>query len=237
MELGNIELEKTIVNSNEQNNFLNSAFGKLVNSAIDIGIRYALPNFIENDVIDIKNVLFNNGLKEGVNAAIQKSIEIGKSAAGIITGNFESVNQIETAVKAGKMIDSVSNVLDRVVDKAERKGSLNSSVSTLIKKGKDIMLESLNTNLKNTLKEQSNGIEEIKKYSKIWKENLNNKNFEEMEKAFMKIEEKLNDLVPLEETIKTAREIEIIHNLIKNNGQNFNLTEDQIQTAINLSKY
>ena len=237
MELGNIELEKTIVNSNEQNNFLNSAFGKLVNSAIDIGIRYALPNFIENDVIDIKNVLFNNGLKEGINAAIQKSIEIGKSAAGIITGNFESVNQIETAVKAGKMIDSVSNVLDRVVDKAERKGSLNSSVSTLIKKGKDIMLESLNTNLKNTLKEQSNGIEEIKKYSKIWKENLNNKNFEEMEKAFMKIEEKLNDLVPLEETIKTAREIEIIHNLIKNNGQNFNLTEDQIQTAINLSKY
>ncbi|MBQ9658275.1 MAG: hypothetical protein IJV31_05865 [Clostridia bacterium] len=237
MELGNIELEKTIVNSNEQNNFLNSAFGKVVNNAIDIGIRYALPNFIENDVIDIKNVLFNNGLKEGINAAIQKAIEIGKSATGIVTGNFENVNQIETAVKAGKMIDSVSNVLDKVVDKAERKGSLNSSVSTLIKKGKDVILESLNTNLNNTLKEQSNGIDEIKKYSKIWKENLNNKNFEEMEKAFKIIEEKLNDLVPLEETIKTAREIEIIHNLIKNNGQNFNLTEDQIQTAINLSKY
>ena len=182
MELENIELEKTIVNLNEQNNFLNSAFGKVVNNAIDIGIRYALPNFIENDVIDIKNVLFNNGLKEGINAAIQKAIEIGKSATGIVTGNFENVNQIETAVKAGKMIDSVSNVLDKVVDKAERKGSLNSSVSTLIKKGKDVILESLNTNLNNTLKEQSNGIDEIKKYSKIWKENLNNKNFEEMEK-------------------------------------------------------
>ena len=37
--------------------------------------------------------------------------------------------------------------------------------------------------------------------------------------------------MPLESTIKRAREIENIHNLIKNNGKDFNLSIDQIELA------
>ena len=44
-------------------------------------------------------------------------------------------------------------------------------------------------------------------------------------------EEKLNEILPLETTIKQAREIENIHLLIKNNGQDFNLTQEQLELA------
>ena len=35
----------------------------------------------------------------------------------------------------------------------------------------------------------------------------------------------------IESTIKNARTIEVLHNLIKNNGQDFNLTKDQLELA------
>ena len=50
----------------QQNNFLETTLGKTINTAIDIGLRAVLPDMIEEQVIDIKNVLFNNGLKEGI---------------------------------------------------------------------------------------------------------------------------------------------------------------------------
>ena len=47
----------------------------------------------------------------------------------------------------------------------------------------------------------------------------------------MKIEKQLKNIVPIEKTINDARTIEILHNLIKNNGQNFDLTSEQMELA------
>ena len=52
-----------------------------------------------------------------------------------------------------------------------------------------------------------------------------------MEKEYKKIEKEINNLVPIEKTIQQVRIIENIHNLIKNNGQDFNLTNEQIELA------
>ena len=52
-----------------------------------------------------------------------------------------------------------------------------------------------------------------------------------MEKEYEKLENELKNLVPLENTINEARTIENLHNLIKNNGQNFNLTQEQLELA------
>ena len=41
----------------------------------------------------------------------------------------------------------------------------------------------------------------------------------------------LEKIVPLENIINSARKIENIHNLIKNNGNNFNITEEEILLA------
>ena len=52
-----------------------------------------------------------------------------------------------------------------------------------------------------------------------------------MEKDYNKIEKQLKNIAPIESTIKNARTIEVLHNLIKNNGQDFNLTKEQLELA------
>lgn len=47
-----------------QKSFLESDIGKVVNSAIDIGIKTALPDLIEDQVIDIKNTILRKVLKK-----------------------------------------------------------------------------------------------------------------------------------------------------------------------------
>ena len=49
-----------------------------------------------------------------------------------------------------------------------------------------------------------------------------------MEKEYNKIEKEVKKLMPLEEMMKEAKRIEIIHNLIKENGQNFNIDKEQM---------
>ena len=66
----NIELEK------EQKNFLNTTLGKTINSAIDIGIRAVLPDFLDEQIVNIKNNLLEYGLKEGISKTIEDAINL-----------------------------------------------------------------------------------------------------------------------------------------------------------------
>ena len=70
MELNNNENlqvnNNELVTEQEQNTFLESTLGKVINSALDVGIRMILPDFIEEGVIGIKDSLMQGGLKEGV---------------------------------------------------------------------------------------------------------------------------------------------------------------------------
>ena len=69
------------------------------------------------------------------------------------------------------------------------------------------------------------------KYINNWKEYFNNKDFDGMQKEYNKIEKQIDNLIPIEKTINDVRTIENLHNLIKNNGQDFNLTQEQLELA------
>lgn len=235
-----MELENNInlqTNSNElvteekQNSFLESTIGKIVNSALDVGLRMLLPDFVEEGVIEIKDALFEGGLKEGVQTAVDSAINLGKSVLGIFTGKFDDISQARDAIKTGGVIDGISGVLDNVIDKTESTGLINSSVANIISNGKDAILNSVSTNIENEFMQQINGAEKLAKYEDNWKEYFENKDFEGMEREYQKIKEKINELLPIENTLKEARAIENLHNLIKNNGQDFNLTDEQKKLA------
>lgn len=232
--INNLELNKKIEKS--QNNFLETILGKTINTAIDIGLRTILPDFIENQVIDLKNNLINYGLKDGIKKSIDDSINIGKSAIGIITGKFENITQMQEAVKSGGIIDNISIVLDSVVNKIHSKGVINSSVAKTIKKGKNIILNNIEKNIENTFNSQLKALNNTEKNIENWKKNYNDRNFEGMEKEYKKIRKELNNLAPIEKTINDARTIENLHLLIKNNGQNFELSNEQIELAQKLGK-
>ena len=232
-----LELTNNLTNNLEesQNNFLNSTLGSAINNGIDIGIRVLLPDVLEDTIIDLKNNLIKYGLKDGISKTIQSVIEVGKSAIGIFTGNFENTNQINEAIKSGGILDNVSDLLDTVIDKVEDSGKVNSTILDLVRNGKDAILNNVENNIENILETQINNEENLNAYMNNWKEYYNNKDFSGMEKEYEKIEEKLQELVPLENTINNARNIEILHNLIKNNGQDFNLTAEEQELASKLS--
>ena len=209
--------------------------GKIVNSALDVGLRMILPDFVEDSVVEVKDALLQGGLKEGINTAIEGAINLGKSVMGIFTGKFEDISQARDAIKSGGIIDGVSEVLDKVIDKTTSSGILDNNIANLISNGKDAILDSVSNNIENEFMKQINSSEKLAKYEDNWKEYFNNKDFEGMQREYEKIKEKLKELLPIENTIKEARTIENLHNLIKNNGQNFNITEEKLELAKMLS--
>lgn len=226
-----LELTNHLVHNEEQSKFLETTLGKTINTALDIGIRALLPDFIDEQVINIKDNLFNYGLKEGIKETIDDTIDIGKSAIGIFTGDFENVSQMQNAIEAGGLIDGISSLLDTVIDKVNKKGIINYNIVNTIKQGKNVILNSIESNIEKKFNEQYIGIENLEKYIKNWKNDFNNRDFESMDKEYNKIEKEIRNLVPIERTINQARIIENLHNLVKNNGQNFNLTQEQLQLA------
>ena len=233
MELNN-EINNNI--NVEKNNFLNSVLGKTINTAIDIGLRAILPDLIENQVIDIKNALLQNGLKSGIDTAVNSAINLGKSAVGIVTGNFENMDQVRMAVGNGGIVDTVSNVLDKVINNTYKKGYIDKTVTSIIKNGKNVLLNNISNNIKSELDQQTNSVEKLEKYINNWKECYNKEDFEGMTKEYNKIKTQLNKVIPLENILKETRKVETLHELIKNNGQNFNITELEKNAIENLAQ-
>ena len=219
----------------EKNNFLNTVIGKTINNAIDIGLKTILPDLIENQIIDIKNALIKNGLNDVIQTAVDHAVNFGKSVVGIFTGNFENMTQVRTAMADGGLVDTVSDVLDKVIDRTYESGYINKSINNLIKNGKDILLENITKNITNELDAQTKAVEKLERYVSNWQECFENKDFSGMTKEYNKIQGQIDNILPLENILKQTREVEVLHNLIKNNGQNFEITDLEDQLIKNLS--
>lgn len=226
-----IEINNNLNKDVEQKNFLETTLGKTINTGIDIGIRALLPDYIEEQIIDLKDNLVKYGLKDGIKKSIDDALNLGKSAIGIVTGNFENISQAQQAIKSGGIIDNVSDLLDDVINKVYSNGLINSTVAKTIKQGKNSILNNVEKNIENTFNKQINSLEYAEKYINNWKEYFSNKDFDGMEKEYKKIEKEISNLIPIEKTISDVRTIENLHNLIKNNGQDFNLTQEQLELA------
>ena len=220
-----------LVTEKQQNKFMETILGKTINGAIDIGLRWILPDLVEDEIIKIKDGLIQGGLKEGINTAINSAINFGKSALGIFTGKFENISQAQSAIKTGGIIDGISDVIDVVLNKTSDMGLINRNVASVIGKGKDVILDNVAKNIENTFTEQIDNMEKLAKYENNWKSYYKEKDFEGMEREYEKIRERTKLLIPLENTLKEARVIENIHNVIKNNGQNFDLTNEELELA------
>ena len=231
----NLSLENNITKDiglqNKQKSFIETTIGKTINAGLDIGLRYLLPDFIENQVIDVKNTLLESGLKEGVKKAVDSAIDLGKSALGIVTGNFENVLQVQNVIKNGGILDTVSDLINSAINKGIENNRLSQNTGNIIKQGKNAIINSISKNIENEFESQLDSVEKLSKYTNNWKEYFNNKDFSGMEKEYKKIKEKIKETIPLENTIKEARKIENLHTLIKNNGGNFDITDEEFELA------
>lgn len=227
----NLGLDINNNNELEQNNFLNSTLGKVINTGLNFGLRALLPDVIEDQVIDIKDAIFNNGIKAGLKQAINSAIDIGKSAIGIFTGSFDNINQAHQAIKKGGLLDSTSELIDLGVNNAVNKDLINKDIASLIKNGKGVIINTIESNINKNFMNQINSLEYLEKYRNNWKNYYDSKDFEGMEKEYNKIKERLNEIMPIEKTINSIRSLENLHLLIKNNGHNFDLSNEELELA------
>ena len=225
----NLNKENVIIKTEDQTKFIETTLGKTINFGLDIGLRALLPDYIEQQVIDIKNTLMQEGFSKGIKKVVSSAIDFGKSAIGIVTGNFENISQVQTAIKNGGIIDSVSGIVDSVLNKVNKTGKLPYNITNTIRKGKNIILNSITNKIEEEFTNQLDAAEKLQKYENNWKQYFNNKDFIGMQREYEKIREKLKILIPMENTLKQARTIENLHTLIKNNGQDFNLSKEELE--------
>ena len=155
----NNNLENNIDIEKKQNNFLETNIGKAINTGLNIGLRYLLPDLIEDEVIQIKDSIISNGIKDGLKTAVDSAINLGKSTLGIITGKFENVNQMQTAVKTGGIIDTVEKLVGKSVNKFVSSGKLNYNIGNTITKGTNVLLSNVTKNIESEFENQVNNIE------------------------------------------------------------------------------
>lgn len=235
LELENVKNNNISLEENQQT-FLETNIGKIINTTLDIGLKYLLPDIIENEVINIKDTLIKEGWKKGLEKIIEEGINIGKSAAGIFTGKFENIDQIKKTVENGGIIDSASSLLDNILNRCTEKGLINKNVKNAITKGKNILIDNISSNLEEMIENQSNIFGKIKESSDNWRSAYMKKDFNIMDKEYNNLEKYMKEIIPLEKVITDVRKIENIHNIIKNNGGNFELTNNQLELANMLIK-
>lgn len=154
---------------------------------------------------------------------------------GIVTGKFENLSQVHTAIKKGGIIDGISEVIDNVVSSATKNKLISKGTSRLIKKGKNAILDTISANIEDKFMQEMNSLEKVSKYISNWKNYYNLKDIEGMEKEYKKIKKQMDTIIALDSTISEAKKIENIHNLIKNKGKNYELSEEE-KKLINILK-
>ena len=197
---GNFELEKNnnINIEEKQTKFLDSILGKAINSAADFAIRATLPNFIEDQIINIKDNLLEYGLKDGIKETINDAINLGKSTIGLIKGDFENVDQMKDAVKEGGVIDGISELWDFAIKKAKEKGKLDNNTAKILKNGKNAFLNNIESDINNSFDKQIKSQTKLEGYISDWKDAFEKQDFNKMEKTYKNIEEEKTKLIPVE---------------------------------------
>lgn len=239
MELLN-NLEKEINNSLSnnlaelQNNFLQSKLGQVVDFAVNQGIRYILPDFVEDEVIEIKDAFINGGFKEAADTAIENAINLGKTAVGIFTGNFTDISQAQNAIKEGGLIDGISEAIDTALKGLTESKIISPKISNLIKSGKNEIVNNVEKNIKNEFTNENKSLEKLEKYIDNWNKYYSEKDINKINKEFKKIEKEEKNIMPIKNIIDNLNKIKSIQNII-NNSDNFDFDEMYLQLSDKLT--
>ena len=204
--------------SKNQNDFIGNMFKNAINFGVDLGLKSLLPDLIEDQVIDIKNSILEGGFKEGVNTLMKKVNEFKNSITGISTGNFNNIQEINTATKQGGIIKTVSKGLSKGIDAGVKSGIIPKSIGGILKAGKTTMLNEFSNSLESQMRKEIQKFDTLNDLNKKWYDALDQRDFDKMTKYTEKISALSKDLVKFSNIINETKKIEELHNFIKENN-------------------
>ena len=204
--------------SKNQNDFIGNMFKNAINFGVDLGLKSLLPDLIEDQVIDIKNSILEGGFKEGVNTLMKKVNEFKNSITGIFAGNFNNIQEINTATKQGGIIKTVSKGLSKGIDAGVKSGIIPKSIGGILKAGKTTMLNEFSNSLESQMRKEIQKFDTLNDLNKKWYDALDQRDFDKMAKYTEKISALSKDLVKFSNIINETKKIEELHNFIKENN-------------------
>lgn len=216
-------MELALTNTHENN--ISKTIANVANNALEFGLKAILPDFIEDDVIEIKDKFIQEGFTEGVQSVIDKLEDVGKSIKGIFTGEFDSLEQVKRVIQTNGILDGVSTVVDKILKKLLDKKAIKKPTYNMIKQGKKEIINSLETEIEEIYKPTTYNMEKLEGYCQEWQQKYKEKDYSGMEKAAQKIRTKLKQTQIVEEMINKARNVEKIQKYIKENGNIDSLTD------------
>ena len=114
-----MDIETNLENTKEINAL------KIVDVVLNIGLKAILPDFLENDIIEIKDAFIKEGFVDGVQEILDKLEDMGKSIIGMFSGRFETVEQIKRLVQTDGILDGISELIDKILKKLMNKGKID----------------------------------------------------------------------------------------------------------------
>lgn len=233
IEINNNSLDEAldIALNDRQNYFLNSHLGQAISRGLDVGINILLPEYIGNQVIDLKNTILESDAAFGLRDIVANAIIDGKKSIGLDNKNYESITQAKKVVEEGKVLEKVYDFIDFGISELKNDKKVDNKTSKKLTDEKEVINNSIEKNVEESFDKQFKNFEKLEKYIENWKDNFKNKDFSGMQKEYYKMNTVMKEIMPLEKTINEYRYIENMQKLIKNNNKSFDLTEEQIELA------
>lgn len=221
----NIRQEKEL--SNKQNDFLDNLLSKVVNSALDAGIKYLLPDSISKEVIALKNKIFTKRFKTELKNTINKVIKKGKRDIGRSDISLRNIKEVHKAIYSGKILDNISNLINKYVNEKQVEGKIDKTTSEKVLENKSILMQNISTNIENELINQMRDLNILRKYNLEWKKAFKDRNLEEMNKIYKEIQKKEEKVIPIKNVLEDIYKINIIQNILDKNKGDFKLAEEE----------
>ncbi|MCL2355151.1 MAG: hypothetical protein FWC68_04710, partial [Oscillospiraceae bacterium] len=212
--------------SREQNRFFDTTIGRAINRGIDLGIRAIFPDFLEDKVIEVKDALINEGLSSAIGTAIDQALELGRRALSeFLTRGFRNISDARDSLERGNLIGNVSKELDYVIERTEKNHATRLNIGNNLSAGRTMLLEMIRRDVDTCMNEQIELTDAINSHIEKWNFAFQKEDFSGMEDEFTQVQEKTIAVMPTENMLKDVRRLENLHNFIKNNGKNFNISE------------
>lgn len=218
---------------NIQNNFLKSDIVEIANNVLDVSLKALLPDYMENEVINVKNAFMFEGVQEGINSAVENAINVGKKLLGLENSDFRTIGQAKETLEKGNLIKNISNNINSTINKISDSGNISNDTIETLNNNKEKITNNIKNNINDEFVNQGKSIEKIEKYINKWEEAYINKDLEGLNKQYKKIEKEFNKVLPLENIINNVHKIQNINELIKN-SENFDFNLIYLDLAKNI---
>ena len=121
--------------------------------------------------------------------------------------------------------------MDNVIKWAKDENIINTSTARLIKSNKNLIMQNVENSIDNSLLDQAEAIGKIDGYIEKWKNYFDKQDLTNMKKIYNKIEKQMSNLIPIKDVLEKVEYVENLQQLIENNGNNFELSEEELELA------